>query len=87
MGGWGGHEGQRLKDQATRRESQGLDKWSRVESACCSYRRPGSNSQNPHSGSQPSITSVPGDLTPLLTSKGTRDTHIVQTYMQAKHIK
>ena len=33
------------------------------KSSRCSSRRPGFNSQPPHGGSQPSVTSVPGNLT------------------------
>ena len=38
-----------------------------VKSAYCSCRGPRLSSQHPHGGSQPSISTVPEDLIPLLT--------------------
>lgn len=42
---------------------------------------PSYKSLHSYSGSQPSLTPVPGDLIPYLTSVGTRHAHGVRTYM------
>lgn len=54
----------------------GWRKGSTVESTCCSWREPRFGFQHPHCDSQASITPVPGELVPLLTSVGTRS-HMV----------
>lgn len=41
-------------------------------------RGSGFHSQHPHGISQPSVTPIPGDLTPFLTSTGTRQALVVQ---------
>ena len=40
-----------------------------------------------HMVSQSSLTPVPGDLFPLLTSAGTMHAHGAHAYTQTKHIK
>lgn len=43
------------------------------------------SSQHPESDSQLSVTPVPGDAVPSLTSASIRYTCVAQTYVQAKH--
>lgn len=64
-----------------------MDHHMRLRSAAksiCSCKGPGFDSQLPHGGSQPSITSVPENSTHYLTS-GAQHACGAQIYKQAKH--
>jgi hypothetical protein len=43
-----------------------------ISVSCCSSKGPGFKPQHPHGDSQPYVTTVPGDLGPLLASVGTK---------------
>jgi hypothetical protein len=55
-----------------------------MKSTHCFSRGPEFNSQQLDGGSQPSVTPVSGDLTPLQASIGTRFVHGAKTCIQAK---
>lgn len=52
---------------------------------CWSSRRTVCTSQHPHGDSQPFLTPIPGNQSPLLASAGSRHTRGTKAYMQAKH--
>lgn len=60
---------------------------SEIKSTCCSPRGSGCDHRHPHGSSSLTVTPVPEDTMPLLTSLHTGHANDSQTYIQKKHIK
>jgi hypothetical protein len=73
-----------LKNNTTQHNTRkcilGLERWFSTD---CPSRSLGFDSEHPYGGSELSVTPVPGDLRPSLTTLDTTHIHDAQTNMQA----